>query len=803
MVNVGVRVSKIKQQKSSIPTVYDVARMFALNATMSFSLPAVVRECGYKKKAAYYIEEIVGELEHLGIIENNAGYCLHKDVVFVKGSLSFSRAGASFCSNPKGEDIFIPQEARLGASNNDIVDVLVIRKATKDKKAEGCVISIRKRATGVIVAKAVQKVSLTSFLFMPLNCDISMRFLITFEEEKDIPYNIFSLVYSITKEDEHKNTIWNASIVECLGREDCVSTQEKIVKAEYALPQEFSDAVMEEVTAITKDVDIKQYSHRKDLRSLPFVTIDGEDSRDFDDAIYVEKTNKGYTLYVAIADVTEYVRKESELDKESQSRSNSYYFPTTVIPMLPKELSNGICSLNPGVPRLVVVVEMNIDSSGIVQQTELYEGIITSHARLTYSQVQHYFDTVKANETTNTISEKVSSKQNDNNSTDKQESEQNEEKEKIINIESEEIQAMLDRANVVVDSLHKQRRERGALFFKTSSPYFTIEEDAVRSVKPYPHYYSHLLIEECMLIANESVASLLTQEGLAVVYRTHASPAEDKIETLREYTSYLFPKQKLPRATDPHFLQNLLCIVEGTPQESIFHSVAIRSMMQARYSLEHEEHYGLQSQTYCHFTSPIRRYADCLIHYSVKYYLHKEEQWLVPLETMLSAIEIMNKNERIGMNAEREIHKRLGVLYMRQYVGMECKAVVSGISNHALYVEFPEYGVSGIILLSSLQDDYYEVLEKQQRVQGRRTKKTYAMGDILDVHIVRASLEDKEVQCVIKDERYRNNTRTNRKKIIANIVRAKASALKRKEASSQRKGAKGSRKRSKKRNTNK
>ena len=752
-----------QKNKNMKVTVYDVARVFGIHAQRVFSLNALVQECGYKKRASYYIEELVGILEHHNVVEYNKGYILSKKALRYTGVLTFTRGGGSFCSVEGSEDIFIPLEGRYGARSNDIVDVLVIIPKTKDHKAEGCVIHIHGNKYQYIPARVIQKVSLTTFLFESVLVSLPMHFLVTFEHERDIPYNIFSLIYTVAKGKLYNEHVWMGELVECLGIEESVSTQEKIVQIEHSLRRTFPESIDISIVDIPRTVDRKRYSKRNDLGDLTFVTIDGDDSRDFDDAICVKVTEEGYILYVAIADVTEYVKINTPLDTEAYLRSNSYYFPTMVLPMLPQELSNGICSLHPYVDRLAMIVEVKISKSGRILNKEVYEGIIRSHGRLTYAQVQAYFDAKDRNKESSTQgNSSISVKDGEGyvniaeqKKTTLQNGDEYNNTQEVVSPLTDSIQQMLCNARELARILCRIRYERGALFFTSMTPSYIIENDRVSRISAYPRYCSHMLIEECMLVANESVAEILTEHGYPVVYRTHSPPAQEKLEALRIYAVSCFPHQRIPKTDEPQFLSTLLKIIKGKPQESIFHTVAIRSMMQARYSLVHEGHYGLQSQAYCHFTSPIRRYADCFMHRIVKAYLYKRKISHDEEEAINSALALINKNERLAMSTEREIHKRLGILYMKQYIGTQQKAIISNISRHALYVDFPSYALSGIILLSSLSDDYYEVIEEQQRIEGRRTGKIYTLGDSVTVIIVSASLSSLEVQCHIKSSRGR------------------------------------------------
>ncbi|MDE7468951.1 MAG: VacB/RNase II family 3'-5' exoribonuclease [Desulfovibrionaceae bacterium] len=752
------------QKKISNVTLYDVARVFGIDKEQIYSLGSITKACGYKKKATHYIETMVTTLEEYGIVEYKKGYVLSSEAQIYTGTFLMTRGGASFCVVEGEEDIFIPCEGRYGASSHDIVEVLVIVPKTPHRKAEGCVLCIRSSAEQAIPARAIQKISLTSFLFESISLGSRLRFLVTFENEQSIPYTLFRRIYTVTKGAMLEESLWEGHLVECLGKEEDVSTQEKIVQIEHNLRRVFPDDVLAEVNAIPTSIDDTYYEKRKNLVDYPFVTIDGEDSRDFDDAIYVEERKESYVVYVAIADVVEYVHTGTALDKEACTRSNSYYFPTMVLPMLPEQLSNGICSLQPHVDRLAMVVEIEVNKKGKVLRKDVYEGIIRSHARLTYTKVQMYFDRLDGKEDSD-IDKGILKKKK------VQEHESNE-----IDTITDDIGAMLQHARSVANILYTRRCERGALFFTSTTPYFVIENDSVVNVVVYPQYYAHMLIEECMLIANECIADILAEHDYPVVYRVHSPPTEEKLEALRAYAMYCFPHHKLPTIDSPDFVQTLLDYVEGSSQESIFHTIAIRSMMQARYSLENEGHYGLQSERYCHFTSPIRRYADCLVHRSVKAYLHNQKSTADTEEYITQALTLMNTNERVAMNAEREAQKRLGALYMKQYVGSTQDAVISGISYHALHLDFPLYSLSGIILLSSLLDDYYDVREEAQHIVGRRTGTIYGLGDMLRVVITNVSLETFEIQCSIAQKKQRNQrTQYERKVKVKRRVRSKTS----------------------------
>ncbi|MGL4722097.1 MAG: ribonuclease R [Desulfovibrionaceae bacterium] len=693
------------------------------NAKKHLHIQALLKALSAKKSVSYLLEECMGELENIGLVHflKGEGYILSNGCIFVSGLIVIQKRGAVFLIPDDRvlypQDIFIPSGSLNGAWARDKVMVLLVEKSTTEKRAEGIVLSVIERNTKYLVAKIIKKDG-NRYLFAPLSLSITSLFTVDLLAEEIVSIKSNTVVL-LAPEHEIRNNVYFATLITIIGAEENPYTQECIVKISHAIPSEFPEAVYQEIATFSPSVSEKERENRQDLRKLPFVTIDGDSSKDFDDAIFVKKTNSVYTLYVAIADVAHYVTMDSALDKEARKRSNSYYFPLSVEPMLPPILSNELCSLQPKEDRLVLVVQMDFTDDGICTEYCVYEAVISSFARLTYSEVEQSF--IQGSHSINPL-----------------------------------IQKMLLIAKELTQKLHLNRENNGSLAFETREPYFVVENNIIVNSVDYPKYFSNILIEECMLAANECIAKYLADISYPALYRVHPEPNGEKVELLRTFLSHSVLSKVLPKENDT-FLSHLLLSVKGTSLESIVTLLALRTMMQARYSVHNEGHYGLQAEYYCHFTSPIRRYADLIIHRVLKAFLHKEG--IVNLLSEKELLEIattINRNERVALDAERDVQRRFSALFMKNREGDSLSAIISSISHFAIFVEFVEFPIFATIVLSHLKDDFYTVVEEKQRVEGKRTGKIYTLGDMVHVSIVHVSLENAEIQCIFTKEKGNN-----------------------------------------------
>ena len=491
---------------------------------------------------------------------------------------------------------------------------------------------------------------------------------------------------------------------------------------------------------------------RIDSRHLPFVTIDGEDARDFDDAVYCESSDHGWTLYVAIADVSNYVHPHSALDKEAVVRGNSVYFPDFVIPMLPEVLSNGLCSLNPKVDRLCMVCEMQIDVNGVVTAYQFYESVMHSRARLTYTQVGKV------------ILER-------------------DEKDSEIRNSLHEVVPHLDELHDLYGCLLNARRKRGAIEFESNETRIIFDDQRkIESIIPTVRNDAHKLIEECMLAANVCAAKFLQKHELPCLYRVHETPKEEKLVLLQEFLKeFRFTLPTIDKVTPKHY-RDILLKIEGRPNAHVIQTVMLRSMNQAVYQGENLGHFGLAYDAYGHFTSPIRRYPDLLVHRAIRSVIRSQrESAHVKRHENAKAIrstdiypyndadissmgEQFSSTERRADEATRDVVNWLKCEYLNEHVGDIFEGVVSSVVGFGLFIELNGMYVEGLVHITSLPGDYYHHEAAHHRLVGESTRLTFRLGDTVSVKVVRVSLDDRKIDFELVGEKIESAAKHSKRK---------------------------------------
>lgn len=489
----------------------------------------------------------------------------------------------------------------------------------------------------------------------------------------------------------------------------------------HELPHEFPPEVLAEASAVPLEVDAATAAGRVDLRALPLVTIDGEDAKDFDDAVYCEPNRTGFRLVVAIADVSSYVRPGTPLDDEAQLRATSVYFPGFVVPMLPETLSNGICSLNPKVDRLCFVCDMQVDRDGEVVASEFYQAVMNSHARLTYTQVW-----------------------------------------KAVGEGDEEARAQVgallpqvERLHQLYQSLAKARARRGAIEFESSEVRFVLDNRGeVTQAGMLVRNDAHKLIEECMIAANVEAAKYLLEAAIPAPYRIHDKPPESKYADLLEFLKEFALRMPGWARLVPKDFANLLKKVRERPDATLLESVILRSQSQAVYSPENIGHFGLALQAYAHFTSPIRRYPDLLVHRAIKHALArgKRENFHTPREMASLALQC-SERERRADEAEREVDERYRAAWMEQHVGGEFEGTISGVTSFGLFIELDQSKVNGLVHVTQLPNDYYHFDPVRKTLTGERTAREFRLGDRARIVVLKASLEERKIDFRLAESR--------------------------------------------------
>jgi len=518
----------------------------------------------------------------------------------------------------------------------------------------------------------------------------------------------------------NKRTQAVGEIIHILGDHMAPGMEIQVAIHAHGIPFEWPEDVSAEVAKIPQKVMDEQIRDRKDLRDLPFVTIDGADAKDFDDAVYCyPKPNGGFQLFVAIADVSEYVKTNSALDKEAARRGNSVYFPENVVPMLPEALSNGICSLNPSVDRLCMVAELAITAKGTIARSRFYRAVIHSHARLTYSQVAQWLKRQKAENKYQSL--------------------------------WPNIQALYQ----LYQTLVATRKVRGAMDFETTETKIEFDEHKkIKNIVPVVRNEAHKIIEECMLAANVATARFIQKAKIPSLYRVHEAPDIDKISALREFLGALGLSLGGGKKPHPKDFQQTLNAAENRPDKHLIETVMLRSMKQAQYVESNEGHFGLAYSAYTHFTSPIRRYPDLLIHRAIGHILDSQpiEEFVYSHQEMSRLGKHCSMTERRADEATRDVISWLKCEYMQDKVGQVFQGHISSVTGFGIFVELDDIFVEGLVHVTSLNNDYYQFDATNHRLVGSRGGRIYRLGDTMTVQVVRVDLDERKIDFEPVDE---------------------------------------------------
>ena len=649
---------------------------------------------------------------------NNLNNELKENLVI--GILQAHAKGFGFLiPDEEGEkDVFIPSNCMKGAINGDKIAVKITREDSNTRKREGEVVEIIERNTTIVVGVYEDS---KSFGFVISEDTRISRDIYIPKRDKNGAQDGDVVTVKITKWPEG-NRKPEGVITEILGRKGDRGIDILIVIKKLGLPEEFSAKVLKYADSISEEIDESEYKGRRDLRDVQMVTIDGEDAKDLDDAVSIERLPNGnYKLGVHIADVSHYVRENNPLDKEAFKRATSVYLIDRVIPMLPKKLSNGICSLNPKVDRLTLSCIMEIDHKGKVVDHEIVESVIRTNERMTYTDVTKILE--------------------DNDP----------ELIKRYNYLVDDFKTMEELCNI----LRAKRTKRGAIDFEIAEAKIILNDlGKPVEIKPYDRAIANRIIEEFMLAANETVAEHMFWTHLPFVYRIHESPDDEKLTKFKEFIYNLGYNIAWTEEVRPKMLQDLIEKVKGKNEETVVNTLLLRSMMQARYAPECTGHFGLAAQYYCHFTSPIRRYPDLQIHRIIKEYLHGkiDEKRNNKLKNIVGhAAKQSSEMERKAQDAEREVDDLKKAEYMQDRIGEEFEGVISSVTSFGVFVELPST-IEGLVHITDLDDDYYIFEENHLRLIGERTKKVYKLGDKVLVECVHVDMPNKEIFFKIIEE---------------------------------------------------
>ena len=656
----------------------------------------------------------------------------------IRGRISGHRDGFGFMVPDDGsDDLFLsPAQMRLVFDG----DRVLARVAGLDRRGrrEGAIVEVIERAHETIVGRYFEEAGI-GFVEAD-NPKIQQEVLVTPGRTGGARIGQFVAI---------KITHWptarfqpQGDIVEVIGNYMAPGMEIDVALRSYDIPHVWPEAVVKEARKLKPEVEEKDKEHRVDLRHLPFVTIDGEDARDFDDAVYCEKNSGrwklfsgGWKLYVAIADVSHYVKVGSALDEEAQKRGNSVYFPERVVPMLPEELSNGLCSLNPHVDRLAMVCEMNMSKSGELLDYQFYEAVIHSHARLTYNKVSYMLEQPKSSEG------------------------------KALREEYQEVLPHLKQLYALYQALLAARHERGAIDFETQETRIVFGAGRkIAEIRPTQRNDAHKLIEECMLAANVATARFMLDHQMPSLYRVHDGPPAERVEKLKAFLGELglaLHKGKLGPV--PKDYQKLLASIQGRPDFHLIQTVMLRSLSQAVYSAENNGHFGLNYEAYTHFTSPIRRYPDLLVHRAIRSVIRSKRETkhvqragaasmpkarIYPYdEAALEKLgEQCSMTERRADEATRDVVNWLKCEFMQDRVGEIFEGVITAATGFGIFVELKDIYVEGLVHVTALPADYYHFDPVHHRLAGERSGRSFRLGDSVAVKVMRVDLDERKIE---------------------------------------------------------
>lgn len=636
------------------------------------------------------------------------------------GTLSKHKKGFGFVipEEDKNGDIFISQSGINGAMNGDYVAVKLLPPWESDRTREGTIDVILKRAISEVVG----------------TFEKSKRFGFVVPDDRRLNDDIFVLkrdfngaqkgdkvVVKISRYPD-KGDSAEGKIQEIISRSGEPGADIKSLIRQYNLTKDFPGKVQSEAEMLIKEISTMDIEKRRDLRDKTIITMDGADAKDLDDAVSVHKLENGnYLLGVHIADVSHYVRESGSLDKEALKRGCSVYLIDQVIPMLPEMLSNGICSLNPKVDRLTLSIDMEINDKGKVVAHDIYDSIINSKARMIYGDVSDILE---------------------NNAVD------------LISKYSDIYKDIL-LMNELASILRKSRDERGSLDFDFDEAYITLNDQGIPiSIETAERRVANRIIEEFMLIANETIAEHFFWMELPFVYRVHETPSPEKLEIFKKFvSSFGLVLKGNPENIHPKALNGIIKSVEGKPEEHVVNTVMLRSMKKAFYGTECQGHFGLGVKYYCHFTSPIRRYPDLIIHRiikeSIKGKLDEKRIKSLKKKTDTAAL-IASTTERQAQELEREVEKLKKAEYMSYHVGEIYEGIISGVASFGFFVEI-ENTIEGMVRVDLLNDDFYDFEAEKYRLIGRRTNNIYSLGDKVTIKVHSVDIQNREINFVINE----------------------------------------------------
>lgn len=689
----------------------------------SLSFPEVLQGLDLGRSQRKELSNLLADLCHRKLLScDDKVYSLRTPEELLEGILSLSPSGYGFVAvehPPAGmhieKDVFIPARALATANHGDRV-LLHLSGGSRAGRFEGRIIRVLERAVQKVVG--IFMAGRSSGLVLPE--DVRYPYNIVIRKEQSLGAKNGEMVFAEILDYKPGARNPTGKIVEVLGDPEDLQVQTEISIRNFDLPRLFDEKLQKEVNGL--DATVVLTEDRTDLRKVLHVTIDGETARDFDDAVAIEKTAHGFRLYVSIADVSHYVKPGSLVDQEAYRRGTSVYFPTRVLPMLPERLSNDLCSLVPNKDRYTFTAVMEFDASGQRLGKKFTKSVICSRHRLTYTLVKKMVL----------------------------------DRDEALRHEFAGVVAHLDLMAELALILEKRRMQRGSIGFEIPEAQVLLDGDnTITGIVRAERNQAHKLIEEFMLAANEAVAETLSGAEGDSLYRIHERPDPIKVAEFSKFAGSL--GLGLPRvSSSPEWFGKVLAAAAGTPLEYIISNLLLRTMQQARYSPDNVGHFGLAAQYYTHFTSPIRRYPDLMVHRALAAFLKNRQATKGGKKddniSLQEAGQFLSKRERVAVDAEREVEDRFKVHFMADKTGESYEGIIAGISSFGLFIELLDIFVSGGVAATSLPDDHYELEEASHRYIGRRTGKIYQIGDLVRVRLESVDKRRRRINFVIEEK---------------------------------------------------
>ncbi|MEP6941135.1 MAG: ribonuclease R [Rudaea sp.] len=645
------------------------------------------------------------------LLQNRRGdFCIAQKLDLIPGTIIANAEGFGFLrADAGGDDIYISPAEMRKVMHGDRVLASVIGVDRRGRK-QAAIVEVLERRTERLVGRIV----IQNGVIVVAPDDRRMHQDVLIAPGKDRGARSGQIVVAEITEPPTAQRGPIGEVVSVLGERLTPSIIVEMAIAGHGLPHEWPPETLREAEQVEPQVTKADTDGRLDLRKLPLVTIDGEDARDFDDAVFAEAVQGGFRLIVAIADVSHYVRPGTALDDEAVKRSTSVYFPGFVVPMLPETLSNGICSLNPKVERLCMACEMHVGYDGEVTRAKFHSAVMRSHARLTYTRVWQALGENNAE----------------------------------ARGELADVLPQLETLHQLYRILARARAQRGAIDFESKEVKFRLATSGeVEQLGAEPRNDAHKLIEECMIAANVEAAKFLDKAKIPALYRVHATPPASKYEDLQEFLLEFGLRMPPHAEVKPADFSAMLKKIRERPDASLIESVLLRSQSLAVYSPQDSGHFGLALEHYAHFTSPIRRYPDLLVHRAIRFALGrgKVSDYTYSGNDMASLGTHCSHNERRADEAERDVDERYKCAWMEKHVGSEFDGIVSGVTSFGLFVELKESQVSGLVHITQLPNDYYHFDPIRHMLSGERRGVQFRLGDAVRVQVLRASMEDRKI----------------------------------------------------------